>query len=1020
MSRSTQEQLEGSLLLRDFLLAAFGFESFQDISDLLGEQALEGEASDGQSKFASEYQLHLPKTGRIQVETLLRYDRNVIDYSKSLSRARGGSPIVWKYFQWCALMVSEYFLDRYFDNPAQLVKEIDAFRISSEAYAGLGPMQSEDLSKVAFWMATGAGKTLLLHANILQYRYWAEQHAAPQPDRVLLVTPNEALSRQHVDELSLSGIAAGLFEKDRSDLFSRHTVDVVDIHKLREESGDKTIAVESLEGNNLVLVDEGHRGATGDEWMRSRRALGRAGFTIEYSATFGQVARTPASQEDYGKSILFDYPYARFHGDGYGKDYRILNVSGVPDENTRQQYLLGGLLTFLEQMTAWAGDPAVTAKHRLARPLMVFVGSTVARSSKTERSDVLDVLAFFRRVLNERSWSLSSLESLFEGTALLSSDGQPVFRDGWPLLRSDESASPEGVYARLLSLFRTDTPSDLLVTQLGVASGELLLSVAGGDPFGLIVVGDSSKLLSACADAGIPTDVRELGTPEFDNVDNEDSQYNFLLGARKFNEGWNSWRVSSIGLLNVGRSEGPQVVQIFGRGVRLRGKNGSLRRSQFVNGATASKSVRAVETLNVFGVRATYLEQFQKHLQAAGVVDMRSASEHRVLTELRIPDGLSLKYPTTPLELDFPSGPIVRLSPTQPENLVSLNWYPRVSALGFSEAPHDELENGELQPSHLDYVDWSRVIEELRRLIGQRGWSNFDFDHATLRELMEDPRWYVLRIPADQLEHRTGRPRMWTDIATSLLRGAAEKQYRRERQAWESSHASVDTVREDGPNMVSEYVFLRTMKSPDNWVERLAHAVAAYEGKSTTETELGLTLHDIPSHLYSPLVAYKKGHQLNVVPTALNIGERQFVMDFTAAVGNQSTKGPVSIHILRNQSRGRGVGFFEAGNYFPDFMIWAVDGEKQHLMFVDPKGLRQVSGIDDPKIELHTKILDVEKALGDPDLRLSAFIVSVTDLSNISWAGSYSVKDFRDRNVLFQSSPEYADELVVALLARLA
>jgi hypothetical protein len=34
-----------------------------------------------------------------------------------------------------------------------------------------------------------------------------------------------------------------------------------------------------------------------------------------------------------------------------------------------------------------------------------------------------------------------------------------------------------------------------------------------------------------------------------------------------------------MGLLNIGKGEGPQIIQLFGRGVRLKGKNLSLKRS---------------------------------------------------------------------------------------------------------------------------------------------------------------------------------------------------------------------------------------------------------------------------------------------------------------------------------------------------------------------------------------------------------------------------------------------------------
>ena len=62
-----------------------------------------------------------------------------------------------------------------------------------------------------------------------------------------------------------------------------------EITKLKDEMGDKTVAVDAFEGNNLVLVDEGHRGAAGFEWMDKRNRLCEEGFSFEYSATFGQA-----------------------------------------------------------------------------------------------------------------------------------------------------------------------------------------------------------------------------------------------------------------------------------------------------------------------------------------------------------------------------------------------------------------------------------------------------------------------------------------------------------------------------------------------------------------------------------------------------------------------------------------------------------------------------------------------------------------------------------------------------------
>ena len=79
--------------------------------------------------------------------------------------------------------------------------------------------------------------------------------------------------------------------------------------------------VEAFEGNNLIFVDEGHRGASSEanKWLGYRAKLAETGFTFEYSATFGQAMTTAGNEEmteEYGKAILFDYSYKYFYSDG--------------------------------------------------------------------------------------------------------------------------------------------------------------------------------------------------------------------------------------------------------------------------------------------------------------------------------------------------------------------------------------------------------------------------------------------------------------------------------------------------------------------------------------------------------------------------------------------------------------------------------------------------------------------------------------------------------------------------------
>ena len=212
-----------------------------------------------------------------------------------------------------------------------------------------------------------------MHANILQYQHYLTKHGRRRElNRIILLTPNEGLSQQHLREFETAGIEAELFNKDGRGLFAGQAVEILDIHKLKDEMGDKTVAVDAFEGNNLVLVDEGHRGASGGEegaWMRFRNALCEKGFSFEYSATFGQAVKGNKALTDlYAKSILFDYSYRYFYGDGFGKDYQILNLDEGTQQNHLELYLVACLLSFFQQQRLYREQemrvPAV--QHRQA------------------------------------------------------------------------------------------------------------------------------------------------------------------------------------------------------------------------------------------------------------------------------------------------------------------------------------------------------------------------------------------------------------------------------------------------------------------------------------------------------------------------------------------------------------------------------------------------------------------------------------------------------------------------------
>ena len=107
------------------------------------------------------------------------------------------------------------------------------------------------------------------------------------------------------------------------------------------------------------------------------------------------------------------------------------------------------------------------------------------------------------------------------------------------------------------------------------------------------------------------------------------------------------------------------------------------------------------------------------------------------------------------------------------------------------------------------------------------------------------------------------------------------------------------------------------------------------------------------------------------------------------------------VYLLRNMSKGRGVGFFEAGNFHPDFILWTLAGGRQHVAFVDPKGIRNI-GLTDPKIHFHQTIKDIEQRLGDDAVRLHSFIVSNTPSHVMTKLWGVKKNAMQQKNILFQ------------------
>ena len=1066
--KTTAVPLSRKLVLNQWLLGLFGCTSLNDLARHLKDDELVGLEADNVHRFQSALRLHIASNQRPELsdDRLMDADSRIVAVTQRINEPRlrrGEAEIQWLYFQYLALLATDIYLDRWFSEPQQLLADLNRAierlndglpereRLKPLDQTGTKKDAANRLNKLAFWMATGSGKTLLMHAHLLLYQEWLGIHGCQHElNRIILLTPNEGLSHQHLDEFRAAGIHARLF--DRNGLPGAG-VEVLDMHKLADEMGQRTVAVSSFEGNNLVLVDEGHRGASSGQqgqWMRRRDELCERGFSFEYSATFGQaVAANRQLADTYARATLFDYSYRWFHGDGYGKDYRIFNLEGRANPDWERRYLTAALLAFFQQQWLYRRSCRELAPWQIEPPLWVFVGSRVIKKGNQDISDVIRVLRFLSDYASSPSASTGHIERLLRD-GLATTGGKNLFAGRFePLERSGMSAG--AIFQETLATsFHASGGGALRIERLKGSAGELTLRLGDSEHFGVINVGDPGALAKKCAEAGFDVTESEFKHSVFDRVNEPDSPINLVVGARKFIEGWNSWRVSSMGLMNVGTTEGAQIIQMFGRGVRLKGRGTSLKRSSALPDAAreAPEALPHLETLQVFGVRANYMTQFRDFLEKEGLAAEREEIVlpiHRnelptdpPLSTIRLAEAVAGDKPDAAFRC---SGPMPILLPPgeAPEPIrgrlrpaVRLDWNPKVRMLA-SHQPEAEVtvtHDSKLTRRHIDHLDLDDLWFSLTRFKAERGWHNLTVPRSAIRRLLCDASWYRLQAPAALFKlDDWSNPRHWQEIAAALLRKYTIRYYGLCRQAWEAKHLEIQPLDDDDLNLQvkgtgsSAPGFLVGIAAATKKVQvaklrksldKLKAAIDSGQLANWNDREVKALRLD--EHLYWPLLSIEND-QLRVSPPALNDGEFKFVRDIqTFLRANAERLAGIRIHLMRNQSRGRGIAFFEANNFHPDFILWALRNGRQHIAFVDPKGLVHLGGPNDPKVMLHRRIKDVEQRLGDDSVRLESFIVSVTPHGQLDerWrAGGRELSraDLADRHVLFQASACYVAEL---------
>lgn len=1035
--------IEKYLILNKYLLDIFGVSNFKDLQDKLRDTRA-GIDNDGRTYFVNVLR---SLENKISEDTLLRYDKNIQSYIGKISWGRG--PISLMYFQYLAVLFTEIVLDNLKNRKNEFLNDLNKFLNDykqKQKIDLIDDFTEKDLSKLAFWMATGSGKTLVSHINYHQFF----NYELFRPDNIIFITPNEGLSKQHFKELQKSGIPARLYDGSlNGGLRYEKEVLVIEMTKFVEEKKGSgvTLSVDVFEGKNLVFVDEGHKGKKSDEqkWARLRDKLAENGFVFEYSATFGQILSEKNKQilEEYAKAIVFNYSYKYFYRDGYGKDFSVVNVknSKVSDKEKKQReqefqeiMFVANLLSFYEQLLAYEENIQLAKEHNLEKPLWVFVGTTVAAKEK-EDSDVVKIVEFINKVIMDEDWAKEWANKILNGkTNLKNEDDKDVFENRFKYL--GKSIDFENLYKKVFG-----GKGSLEVYEIKRAQGEFGLKVGENNYFGVINIGDTSGFKKQLEGRRIPVKQDTISDSLFDDIKKEGSSINILIGSRKFVEGWDTWRVSSMGLLNIGKGEGPQIIQLFGRGVRLKGKEMSLKRS------AKEGPIRLLETLNIYGIKADYIDKFLEAIKNEGVPEFET---------FEIPVRLQHEEKWKDLYIlvkdenkSFEEEEILRLE-LDGKIQITIDLLPTVSMSSSKEKEEEnkiiktiekrdtklKSEPLSLSKDKIDLFDWNRIwIEVNEYKIFKKYW-NLIIEKEVLKNLLLSDRYKIHALPGI-LDIKTQEDlRELEDIAISIIKNYIEKFYGKHANQFETKHLKYESLDKQRKKILQPFVSengerytIQIEKGEQNTINKIKDLIQDLDKLYKEETkELPRIYFD--KHLFLPILIKSKEID-KITPEGLEKSEQDFIKGLRDYLKkNKERFKDYEIYLLRNFPKS-GTGFqLQWSIFYPDFILWIKSNEKQIIAFIEPHGLKNSRGLNDQKIRFAgynssdsetITIKKIEQEINKRDKKnvvLEYFLLSPTPYEKlqIGETNPYPKEEYESNHVLFLDDSDWPKKLFNYLL----
>jgi len=643
---------------------------------------------------------------------------------------------------------------------------------------------------------------------------------------------------------------------------------------------------------------------------------------------------------------------------------------------------------------------------------------------------------FIRRVIQDEDWVRKWIKDILNGnTKLKGEDGKDVFLDKFEYLRS-RGIDFEDLYKKVFG-----GKGSFGIYELKNAEGELGLKVGENDYFGVINIGDVSGFKKQLEKKGISVDQDAVSGSLFDDIKKEGSKINALIGSKKFIEGWDTWRVSSMGLLNIGKGRGPQIIQLFGRGVRLKGKGMSLKRSG------QNSPVQFLEMLNIYGIKANYIREFLEAIRKEEVefetieIPVQPQHEEKWKTLYNLSKNENKK---------FEEEEILRLE-IDDRIYFTIDLLPKVSIYLAKERKKEgikidqiraEVEKLRFIEELIDLLDWERIWQEVYDFKIVKGYWNLVLDRNVLKNLLLSDRYKIMALPEILEVKKEDDVRRLEDIALLVIKKYLDLFYRKYAKRFETENLRYDVV---GKQLLfvfekpgEQYSYTVQIDKRKRELIREIRNLTRNLNKLLKGEDQDLPRVYFDHHLYIPILLQSKKKDKSkeidkISPAGLVESETKFLLDLREYLRNHKDKfSDIELYLLRNFPKS-GVGFqLKWAGFYPDFIMWTKEDRRQTIVFIDPnidpKGLEHTRGLNNEKIKFAgfldkndketVTIKQVEQSLGKKNIVLESFILSKTPYKElIKGEIPHPSKDeYIEHHILFLDDSDWPERLFSNLI----